>query len=187
MSDFVSSQDSAPLVEVQRSRRRRRTISAYWQGESIVVQIPSWMSRSEEATAVSEMVTRLTTTQARRRSTDDELHARAIALSAEYFDARAVPTSVVWSQQMSSRWGSCTIEDRTIRLSARLKSMPSYVQEYVLVHELAHLLVADHSPEFWEWVRRYPQTERATGYLEGWSEARDLPQQPIDLADEIEI
>jgi predicted metal-dependent hydrolase len=48
------------------------------------------------------------------------------------------------------------------------------VLDYVLVHELAHLLVPGHGAEFWKWVRRYPKTERAVGYLEGLSAAAHL-------------
>ena len=48
--------------------------------------------------------------------------------------------------------------------------MPAYVLDYVVVHELAHLVVpGGHPPEFWELVRRYPRTERAMGYLEAYS------------------
>jgi predicted metal-dependent hydrolase len=39
------------------------------------------------------------------------------------------------------------------------------VRDYVIVHELAHLLIADHSAEFWSLVDRYPLTERARGFL----------------------
>ena len=48
--------------------------------------------------------------------------------------------------------------------------MPAYVLDYVVVHELAHLVVpGGHPPEFWEAVRGYPRTERAMGYLEAYS------------------
>lgn len=165
-----------PEVEVQSSPRRRRTISAHWSGEKIIVQVPARMSRAERSAAVQEMVARLLTQQQRRRVSDSALMEMAQALSDAHLEGRARPSSVVWSRAMTSRWGSCTPEDRTIRLSHRLAGMPRYVQEYVLVHELAHLLEAEHNEPFWDWVRRYPQTERAMGYLEGWSEAKDLPE-----------
>jgi len=79
----------------------------------------------------------------------------------------ATPLSVAWSTRQNGRWGSCTPADGTIRLSNRLQGMPDWVIDYVLVHELAHLLEAGHGPRFWELVGRYPRTERARGYLEG--------------------
>ena len=57
--------------------------------------------------------------------------------------------------------------------------MPDWVLDYVLVHELAHLVVPGHGPQFWSLVDRYPRTERARGYLEGvaaatgWAIAED--------------
>jgi len=45
--------------------------------------------------------------------------------------------------------------------------MPEYVVDYVLVHELAHLLEHGHGPAFWALVDRYPRTERARGFLDG--------------------
>ncbi|MGI8913207.1 MAG: M48 metallopeptidase family protein, partial [Chloroflexota bacterium] len=52
-----------------------------------------------------------------------------------------------------------------IRLSDRLAQVPDWVRDYVIVHELAHLLRADHSPAFWRLVQRYKLAERARGYL----------------------
>jgi hypothetical protein len=48
------------------------------------------------------------------------------------------------------------------------------VVDYVLVHELAHLLAPGHDEYFWSLVRAYPRTERAIGYLEGLSAAAGL-------------
>ena len=75
---------------------------------------------------------------------------------------------------MRTRWASCTPADASIRVSERLREVPPWVLDYVLVHELAHLKVAAHNAEFWALVRRYPKTERAMGYLEGLSSAAGL-------------
>ena len=91
-------------------------------------------------------------------------------LSQRFFDGVAeppVPVSVRWSDRQQRRWGSCTPAEGTIRLSRRLEGMPTWVLDYVLVHELAHLLVPDHSRRFWEYVERYPLAERAKGFLMG--------------------
>ena len=82
-----------------------------------------------------------------------------------------MPTSVRWVTNQNGRWGSCTVEDGAIRLSHRLRAMPAYVVDYVLLHELVHLIVPGHGPAFWAELDTYPQTERARGYLDGWSGA----------------
>ena len=82
---------------------------------------------------------------------------RAAALSDRYLGGLAMPESVRWVDNQKSRWGSCTPGDRSIRLSERLQGMPPWVIDYVLVHELAHLLEPGHDAKFWAWVDRYPQ------------------------------
>jgi predicted metal-dependent hydrolase len=170
-----------PEVEVRRSKRRRRTVSAYRDGDRVVVMIPASLSRKEEAEWVETMLARLERSEKRRRQTDADLHRRARELSDRYLGGLAVPESVRWVDNQSARWGSCTPGDRTIRLSARLQGMPGWVVDYVLVHELAHLLEPGHDPRFWAWVDRYPQSERAKGYLIGWSAATHLDPPPADV------
>jgi predicted metal-dependent hydrolase len=161
----------APQVEVRRSTRRRKTVSAHREGETIVVLVPARLSAAQERHWVELMVARVTSREKRRRPTDAALAERARVLSRQLFDGAARPAAVTWSAVQQSRWGSCTPSDATIRLSARLQGMPTWVQDYVLVHELAHLLEPDHSPAFWALVARYPHAERARGFLEGHNAA----------------
>jgi len=163
-----------PLIEVRRSARRRRTVSAYRDGDTVVVLVPDALSKVEEDRWVDLMLERLDRRAARRTRTDEALSRRAAELSRRYLEGRARPTSVCWADNQRSRWGSCTVSDRSIRLSSRLRGMPSWVVDYVLVHELAHLLVPTHGPEFWAWAQRYPPTDRARGYLEGVAAASGL-------------
>ena len=74
-----------------------------------------------------------------------------------------------WVGNQNSRWGSCTSADRSIRLSDRLKGMPEWVIDYVLLHELAHLIEPNHSKRFWALVDAYPRPTKAKGFLEGVS------------------
>jgi predicted metal-dependent hydrolase len=163
-----------PVVEVRRSERRRRTVSAYRDGERVVVLIPGQFSRAEEREWVDRMLERLAARDQRARRTDAELATRARRLVTRYLDeypAAGRPASVRWVSNQNGRWGSCTPADRTIRISDRIMDMPDWVIDYVLLHELVHLVVPSHSARFWALVARYPKAERARGYLEGVSAA----------------
>jgi len=168
------SEDPQPLVEVVRSARRRRTVSAYRDGDRTVVLIPARMSKAEENRWVAEMVARLAKQGGRRKRSDADLLARAAELSKRHLGGRATPSSVTWVDNQRTRWGSCTPPARSIRLSRRLEGMPAYVVDYVLLHELVHLLVPGHGPAFWAELAAYPQLERARGYLEGVAAAAGL-------------
>ncbi len=171
-------------VEVRRSKRRRRTVSAYRDGETVVVLIPASFSKADEAEWVATMVARIERSEAKARLSDDDLLGRAVRLSDEHLGGLATPGSVRWVSNQNSRWGSCTPGDRTIRLSERLQSMPAWVVDYVIVHELAHLLEPGHDARFWGWVDRYPHAERAKGYLLGWSAAaRVAPPSEVEPVD----
>ncbi len=164
----------ATTVEVRRSARRRRTVSARREGDRIVVMVPAALSRAEEEHWVRTMVARLERAGRRRPRTDPDLEAAARRLSAAHLGGVATPTSVRWVGNQNGRWGSCTPSTGTIRLSDRLREMPAYVVDYVLLHELAHLLVPGHGPRFWELLASYPRLERARGFLDGVSTAAGL-------------
>lgn len=179
--------DAAPDVEVRRSKRRRRTVSAYRDGDKVVVMIPASMTSRQEAEWVQTMVSRLEKAEARRRPSDEQLLKRATDLSDQYLGGLAKPESVRWAENQKSRWGSCTPGDRSIRLSSRLQGMPSWVVDYVLIHELAHLLEHGHDARFWAWVDKYPKAERAKGYLLGFSAAAHLDPPPDDVDGEVDL
>ena len=157
-------------VEVVRSTRRRKTVQAREVDGVLRVSIPATMTKADEDKWVGEMVRRFE----RRASADTiDLEARAAALAARY--DLPTPASIRWVDNQRSRWGSCTMVDRTIRISSRLAGWPLWVLDYVVVHELAHLVVPDHGPAFRALVDRYPRTERARGFLiaKGMEEGED--------------
>ena len=156
-------------VEIRRSTRRRRNITARRENGRTIVLMPAHLSPEEEQRHVEALVARLDAREQRRRPTDDALHERALRLSAQYLDGRAEPSSVRWVSNQTKRWGSCTVEDRTIRLSDRLMGMPDWVVDSVLVHELAHLIESNHGPRFRALVERYPHHLKAEGFLLGVS------------------
>ena len=152
-------------VEVRRSTRRKKTISAEIVGEALIISIPERMSRAEEQEWVARMSQRMSERKRKERLNDEG------ALR----NGRASWRAVTWTASASRRsrgsrprgrrWGSCSPDDGTIRLSLTLADYPVWVRDYVIVHELAHLLVPDHSERFWALVERYPLTERARGFL----------------------
>jgi predicted metal-dependent hydrolase len=135
------------------------------------------------------MVARLELQDGRRRPSDAALARRATELSQRYLNGTARPSSVAWVDNQTSRWGSCTPLDGTIRISSRLRGMPSWVLDYVLLHELAHLLQPRHGPQFWALLADFPRTERARGFLEGVAATAGLRIEGDDSAemDEVDV
>ena len=180
--------DSDPRVEVRRSSRRTRTVTAYRERDTIVVLIPQRMSKADEHTFVRDMVERVLAREARATAprSDEALVARAQELAAAYLapalDHIPEPAGVYWVTNQQQRWGSCTPSTGLIRLSHRLQPMPVWVVDYVLLHELAHLVEPTHSRRFWGLVGRYPAAEKAKGYLEGYiaGQGRQADESDVD-------
>lgn len=156
---------AAMNIKITRSDRRARTVSAKVVGDTIEVAAPASLSDEELAPIIAKLKARLERRRERRELSDGDLQRIAERLNHQYFDGKLAWASITWSTRQGKRYGSCTPTDRTIRISHRLAPMPAFVLEYVVMHELAHLVEANHSPPFWKLVNRYPRTERARGYL----------------------
>ena len=155
-------------VRVIKSSRRRRSISAYREHGAIVIQVPARLSNSKIQEVIPEMVEKILSREAREKMSDKALFDRALELLNQYLpEFRVRPVSVVW-RSMNERWGSCTTLDRTIRISDRLNGAPSYVVDYLLIHELIHLEIPDHGGEFEKLLARFEESELANAYLDGY-------------------
>ncbi len=147
-------------IELRRGTPRRRRVEGVLRGDTLVVSYPQRLSQADVWPIAHELRLRMEKRLAREQI---DLPERARKLAKQY--GLPAPATIEWSDRQMGRWGSCTPADRSIRLSARLGEFPLWVLDYVLIHELAHLVHADHSPRFHALVNCYPKAERAIGYL----------------------
>jgi predicted metal-dependent hydrolase len=158
-------------VEVIRDGRLRTRLHWEWHGNQVCVRAPRDICQRELDRRVAEIVERVTRRRAQVRArADTDLEALAQRINRRYFDGEIIWHSIRWVSNMRKRLGTCTLggpTDGDIRISDRIKGWPGWVVEYVVAHELAHLEVPNHSPTFWTLLGRYPQAERARGFLMG--------------------
>lgn len=160
-------------LEVRRSSRRKKTISVHREGDTIVVNAPARMSNADVDRYARELIARLQKREKAPKS-DVDLLTRALWLRMEFLPEAPEPTAVRWASQ-ETRWGSCSTLERTIRISSQLQRAPQYVVDAIIVHELAHLLRADHGPEFKRLLARYPDNARADAFLAGMAYSKGVP------------
>ncbi|HET7481691.1 MAG TPA: M48 family metallopeptidase [Actinomycetota bacterium] len=163
--DAPGTESEFDRIEVRRSSRRRKTISAEVVGRALIVSVPERLSRAEEQQWVEKMAARLSQARKRDRLNQDGALVKRARELADLYVGGVTFTSIEWVANQRSRWGSCSIAERAIRISLELAEYPAWVRDYVIVHELVHLVVPDHSKRFWELTNRYPLTERARGFL----------------------
>lgn len=162
-------------MEVRRSSRRKKTISVHREGDVIVVNAPKWMTTADVERHARDLIARLHKREGGPRS-DTDLLTRALWVRMEFLPEAPEPTAVRWATQ-ERRWGSCSTLERSVRISSQLQRAPQYVIDAVIVHELAHLIRADHGPEFKQLIARYPDNARADAFLAGMSFAKGLPNE----------
>lgn len=166
-------------IVVKRSTRRRKSVSASVENGVTVVVIPQRMTNAQARDYALELHERITKRRAKKaQRTDADLETRALGLRQRYLPNNPLPTSVTWSARQQQRWGSCTPADGTIRISERLKTMPDFVLDYVLIHELVHLVVNDHGADFEALVSQYSEYEKARAYLSGFEAGQAQEHRP---------
>jgi predicted metal-dependent hydrolase len=156
-------------VKIIRSKNRKKTISARVVASQIIVHVPAHLTPAQEKDAVTKLVSRIEKAQLRRElNSDSELKERAKLLNRRYFGGKLNIKSINYVTNQNSRHGSCTTTNGTIRIAHHIAKMPPWVRDYVIIHELAHLIQPNHSKAFWELVYQYEYAERARGYIQGY-------------------
>lgn len=178
-------------TEIIRSARRKSTVSARLEGDTLIIQAPAAMPDARLKPIIEQLSERLEKRRARRElNASKDLAQRAEELNKRYFKGKLRVASIQYVTNQNRRFGSCSPQLRAIRISHRLATVPPWVLDYVLVHELAHLVHANHGKRFWAIVNTYPLAERARGYLMalGLEEASDRSGEEPDEtpAEEVE-
>lgn len=162
--------------EIRRSKRRKKSVGAFREQGRTIIVAPIRMSTKEVHEYAQELIQKLNF-QHEKISSQELLEKRARYLVDTYLDIdvfteHPVPVKIRWVTNQNSRWGSCTPGDGNIRISHRLQGMPEYVIDAVVLHELVHLIVADHSPRFYEYLAKFEDYRLAKEYLAGYSFAQ---------------
>lgn len=191
--DFLSDCESEPVIdevvetqvseisyEIRRSKRRKKSVGAFREQGRTIIVAPIRMPAKEVHEYARELIQKLNF-QHEKIASQELLEIRARHLVKTYLDIdvfaeHPVPVKIRWVTNQNSRWGSCTPSDGNIRISHRIQGMPEYVIDAVLLHELVHLIVADHSPRFYEYLAKFEDYRLAKEYLAGYSFAQqNLP------------
>jgi predicted metal-dependent hydrolase len=172
----------SPPVRIVASRNRRRTVSARLRSGVLELLVPASMPHAERQQWAETMRRRIERRIVRSRPSDERLVERARVLNDRHFAGRLRWTSIRFAE-MAHNWGSCTFTTGAIRIAQRAASLPDWVLDYLVVHELAHLEHSDHGPAFHELENRYPLAERARGYLMALDSAGVGQQPPRDGLD----
>ncbi len=152
-------------VEIIRSERRRKSVSAKLKDGRIIIRAPQAISDEELEPIIANLKAKLLRKAQITPQTNQQLAARAQEMNRDYFDGKLRWHSIKYVTNQNTLYGSCTPSTGKIRLNDRLATMPEFVRDYVIMHEICHLVEANHSDRFWALVNRYPLTERARGYL----------------------
>jgi len=168
-------------IKVIRSSDRKKTIQAKMVGETLMVYLPLGMHHEEERKIIASMKEKIEKKKQKKQiNNDDYLIKKFNEFNIRYFQGKLKVNSIVFVTNQKRTRGSCTPNKGTIRLSHKLLEMPKWVLDYVIMHEMTHLVNHNHSKEFWAKVGEYQFTERARGFLmaKGMEEMKSNGEEP---------
>jgi len=165
--DINKQEEAMPYeIKIIRSDNRRKTISARLIENTMLVHAPGSISDVELKKIIDKLKRRLHNKKIRNELNKTQgLIVAADRLNKEYFNNKLEIISITYSANQDKIFGSCNYKTKEIRISHRLVQMPYWIRDYVIIHEMAHLIESNHSKAFWDIVYRYRLTERARGYL----------------------
>ena len=153
-------------VRVIRSRKRRRTAGARLKGTVMYVCVPHSLSEDCLGKLIVSFREKFRKTLLRKKLNRlKPLQEVAQRLNKKYFFGSLKIASIQYVTNQVRKFGCCYLPDASIRISHQVAEMPEWVRDYVVMHELAHLVVPNHSKAFWDIVSRYELAERARGFL----------------------
>ncbi|MFA5287387.1 MAG: M48 family metallopeptidase [Candidatus Omnitrophota bacterium] len=153
-------------IKILRSKKRKRTVTARIVKEILVVRAPENISESRLQKVIGELKSRIERKRLKEElNKDEKLAQRAKGFNLQYFGDKLKINSIEYVTGQNSKFGCCNYRTGCIRISHRISTMPEWVRDYVIIHELAHLVVPNHSKAFWDIVNCYKLSERARGFL----------------------
>ena len=166
-------------VEIRVSTRRRKSSEAHLEEGRVVVVVPAALSVKDREDVAARLALRVLDHGRRGRvGSDSDLEERARRLADRYLDG-VRPSSIRFVTNQARRWGSCTPVTGTIRLSSRLRTMPEFVLDAVIVHELAHLIEPSHSARFRALCGRHPRQVEGDAFLLGFEHGASTASMPL--------
>ncbi len=179
----LQTEQTIDQIEIVRSDKRQRTVSARLRGGVMYVSAPAQITEDKLQKIIAGLKERLLKHRLKKElNKNKSLIEIAERLNSEYFAGKLKINSIVYTTNQNSRYGCCNFRQGRILLSHRLAGMPDWVRDFVIVHELAHLLVPNHSPAFHELLARYKLAERAKGFLlaKGFENDEDVGRDDVE-------
>ncbi|MGJ4076244.1 M48 family metallopeptidase [Corynebacterium macclintockiae] len=156
-----------PPVSIRLSARRKKTVAVREEGDGFLIMAPATIGEAELRRISVELVGKALSSR-RHTIGNNELVERAAQLNNKYLGGRATVKEIKFVTNMNTRWGSCSVQSKRIRIAHQLQDVPGYVLDAVIIHELIHTFVPNHGPEFRRWEAHTPHLEKAQGYLEAF-------------------